>query len=126
MKRIVMGAVGAVFSLMLVAFTTVGGVAQNITPSNIENVQTSSANSANDIRLFIVANEPDGYGIDRCLANSLPCGQRAAHAYCKARNYANVLAYTRFVEQDELVKVASVLSCPNGQCANYIAITCAN
>ena len=34
-------------------------------------------------RLFIIANNADDYGIDRCLANGTACGTAAATAYCQ-------------------------------------------
>ena len=33
-----------------------------------------------DSRIFIVANQPDGYGIDQCLAKGENCGAPAARA----------------------------------------------
>jgi hypothetical protein len=36
-------------------------------------------------RLFIIANNPDGYGVDRCLASGAACGTAAATAYCASR-----------------------------------------
>ena len=41
---------------------------------------TASAALA-DSRVFIIANQPDGYGVDRCLANSEKCGASAAAAW---------------------------------------------
>ena len=44
------------------------------------------ATSANaERRVFIVANDSDGYGIDRCLASGEKCGAAAANAYCKTQ-----------------------------------------
>ena len=34
-------------------------------------------------RMFIVANDADGYGVDRCLASGAKCGTAVANAYCK-------------------------------------------
>ena len=34
-------------------------------------------------RMFIIANDGDGYGVDRCLASGAKCGAAAANAYCK-------------------------------------------
>src|SRR5260370_22390533 len=41
----------------------------------------ASAASA-DSRVFIVANQPDGYGVDQCLARGEKCGAHAALSYC--------------------------------------------
>ena len=85
---------------------------------------SASAASA-DSRVFIIANQPDGYGVDRCLANSQQCGAHAAAAYCQAREFAQATAYRR-VDPDEVTgsvpKTAG--ACPRGGCNEYIAITC--
>ena len=39
-------------------------------------------------RIFIIANNADGYGVDRCLASGASCGTAAATAYCKSREFA--------------------------------------
>ena len=78
-----------------------------------------------DSRVFIIANQPDGYGVDRCLANSEKCGAHAAAAYCQARAFAQATAYRR-VDPDEVTGSVpkSAGTCPRGGCNEYIAITC--
>ena len=44
-------------------------------------------------RIFIVANNADGYGVDRCLASGDRCGKAAATAYCKSREFAQATSY---------------------------------
>jgi len=44
-------------------------------------------------RMFIVANDADGYGIDRCLAAGARCGSAAANAYCKTQDFAEAATY---------------------------------
>ena len=39
-------------------------------------------------RMFIIANDADGYGVDRCLASGAKCGAAAATAYCKTHQFA--------------------------------------
>ena len=39
-------------------------------------------------RIFIIANDSDGYGIDHCLATGAQCGTAAATAFCRGREYA--------------------------------------
>ena len=34
-----------------------------------------------DSRVFIIANQSDGYGVDRCLASGEKCGASAASSY---------------------------------------------
>jgi hypothetical protein len=79
-----------------------------------------------DSKVFIIANQADGYGIDRCLANSEMCGANAARSYCQSREFAKATAYRR-VDPDEITgsipKPASG-SCPRGECNEFIAITC--
>ena len=52
-------------------------------------------------RIFIVANNADGYGIDRCLASGARCGTAAATAYCKSRAFAQAVSF-RKVDKDEI------------------------
>ena len=60
----------------------------------------ASAASA-DSRVFIVANQADGYGIDECLARGEKCGAYAARSYCQSREFASATAYRR-VDPDEI------------------------
>lgn len=50
-------------------------------------------------RMFVIANDADGYGIDRCLATSDRCGAAVANAYCKQHQFAAAAAYHK-VERD--------------------------
>ena len=80
-----------------------------------------------DSRVFIVANQPDGYGIDQCLAKSERCGASAAHAYCEAREFKSASAYRR-VDPDEVtgaIPASTRQKCSGRTCAEeYVAITC--
>ena len=80
-----------------------------------------------DRRVFIVANQPDGYGIDQCLANGERCGVAAARAYCEANNFRSASSFRR-LDPDE---VTGTIPTPAGQkcsgrscAAEYVAITC--
>ena len=84
-----------------------------------------SAASA-DSRVFIVANQADGYGVDECLARGEKCGAHAARSYCQSREFAQATAYRR-VEPDEIT--GAVPSdrgdkCAGHGCGEYVAITC--
>jgi len=46
-------------------------------------------------RTFIIANNSDGYGVDRCLASGATCGAAVATAYCKSRDYMQAASYRR-------------------------------
>ena len=73
---------------------------------------------------FIIPNNPDGYGIDRCLANGEPCGRTVASAYCESQSFAQVKSFRR-IERDEITGVvpASVATC-RGACQEFVAIEC--
>ncbi len=75
-----------------------------------------------DSRVFIVANQPDGYGVDECLAKGETCGAPAARAYCQSREFAQATGYRRIDPEEVTGSVpVSTGSSANGE---YIAITC--
>ena len=78
-----------------------------------------------DSRVFIIANQPDGYGVDQCLARSEKCGAHAAQSYCQSRNFAQATAYRR-VDPDEITGSVNKAgeNCGHSACGEYIAITC--
>src|SRR5437773_9508666 len=51
-------------------------------------------------RTFIIANNSDGYGVDRCLATGATCGAAVATAYCKARDYMEAASFHK-IEREE-------------------------
>jgi hypothetical protein len=74
--------------------------------------------------VFIVANQPDGYGIDQCLANGEQCGASAARMYCKSHQFAQAIAFHR-IENDEItgaIPASTSSPVPHGDA--YVAITC--
>ena len=76
-------------------------------------------------RTFIIPNNPDGYGVDRCLANGEQCGASVATAYCQSQSFARASAFQR-IEKDEItgaVPTSSRGACV-GSCESYVAITC--
>jgi len=79
-----------------------------------------------DSRVFIIANQADGYGIDQCLARGDRCGASAARAYCQSRDFAQATNYRR-VDPDEItgaVPRAASEHCTGNACGEYVAITC--
>ncbi|MBR0695122.1 hypothetical protein [Bradyrhizobium lablabi] len=79
-----------------------------------------------DSRVFIVANEADGYGIDQCLARGDKCGAYAARAYCQSRDFAKATSFRR-VDPDEITNAvphAANRKCTKNSCGEYVAITC--
>jgi hypothetical protein len=87
-------------------------------------VAAASVASA-DSRVFIIANQADGYGIDQCLAKGEKCGAHAARSYCQSRDFAEASSYRR-VDPDEITgsvpKAAG--NCNHAGCNEYVAITC--
>lgn len=77
-----------------------------------------------DSRVFIIANQPDGYGVDLCLARGESCGAPAARAYCQSREFAQAVSYRR-VDPDEVTgAVPATAGCIQGACGEFVAITC--
>jgi hypothetical protein len=77
-------------------------------------------------RIFIVANNSDGYGIDRCLATGAACGAVVAGAYCRSRDFSQAASYRR-VERHEVTSVlpAGATACNGAACSELVAIECA-
>jgi len=78
-----------------------------------------------DTRVFIVANQADGYGVDQCLARGDKCGAPAARAYCQSRDFAQATSFRR-VDPDEITGSIpkSGDRCGHSGCNEYVAITC--
>jgi hypothetical protein len=81
--------------------------------------------AAADSRVFIVANQADGYGIDQCLAKGEKCGAHAAQSYCLARDFSQATSYRR-VDPEEITGAVpkDAASCHHAGCNEYVAITC--
>ncbi len=78
-------------------------------------------------RIFIIANNGDSYGVDRCLASGAACGAAAATAYCRSRDFAQAHSY-RKVDRDDItgsVPTATGAACRGGGCDEFVAIECA-
>ena len=76
-------------------------------------------------RIFIVANNADGYGVDRCLASGEKCGAAAANAYCRTQAFAAAAAYHK-IDQDDFtgsVSKETTANCQQGKC-DVVAIVC--
>jgi len=87
-------------------------------------VALAASAQAADRHMFIIANDSDGYGVDRCLATGDKCGAAAANAYCKSQEYAQASSY-RKVDREEITgAIPSGGGCPGGNCNNIVAIVC--
>ena len=79
-----------------------------------------------DSRVFIIANEADGYGVDQCLAKGDKCGAHAARSYCQSRDFPQATEYRR-IDPDEItgaVPKGANEKCIGSSCGEYVAITC--
>jgi hypothetical protein len=78
-----------------------------------------------DSRVFIIANQADGYGVDQCLAKGEKCGAHAARSYCRSRDFTEASSYRR-VDPDEITGSVPKAgeNCSHAGCNEYVAITC--
>src|SRR3954469_21829649 len=76
-------------------------------------------------RIFIIANNSDGYGVDRCLASGESCGKPIANAYCQARDFALAASF-RKVDREEITGAVPTSggSCRGSTCEQFVAIEC--
>jgi hypothetical protein len=76
-------------------------------------------------RTFIIANNPDGYGIDRCLATGARCGVPVASAFCRSRDFSTAASF-RKVDREEITAADTAArdACPHGACEALVAIEC--
>ena len=77
-------------------------------------------------RMFIIANDGNSYGIDRCLATGAKCGAAAANAYCKTHQFAEAASY-RQVDRNDItgaIPAGGSGGCKGPRCDNIIAIVC--
>jgi hypothetical protein len=86
---------------------------------------TAATAAQAETRVFIVANEGDGYGVDQCLAKGEKCGAHAALSYCRSRDFAHATSYRR-AGPDEITGAVPKFArnCSHGRCNGYVAITC--
>ena len=76
-------------------------------------------------RMFIIANDGDGYGVDRCLASGDKCGAAAANAYCRTHQFASAALY-RKVDRDDItgaIPTGGSGGCRGNTC-DVVAIVC--
>jgi len=78
-----------------------------------------------DSRVFIIANQADGYGIDQCLAKGEKCGASAALSYCRSRDFAEATSFRRIDPEEITGSVPrESANCNHSGCNEYVAITC--
>ena len=76
-------------------------------------------------RTFIIANNADGYGIDRCLATGQKCGAAMARVFCQSREYTRALSY-RKAGRGEIAGAVppGPYACSGSRCEEFVAIEC--
>jgi hypothetical protein len=81
--------------------------------------------AAAENRIFIIANNADGYGIDRCLANGERCGTSVAAAYCQSHAFAEAKSFRKIARDDitGAVPTSGSNACA-GSCDSFVAIEC--
>jgi hypothetical protein len=83
-----------------------------------------SAAQAAERRMFIIPNDADGYGLDRCLAKGERCGTAAANSYCQSHSYAQASSF-RKVDREEITgAIPGAGACRGGKCPDLVAIVC--
>jgi hypothetical protein len=73
-------------------------------------------------RIFIIANNADGYGVDRCLATGATCGAAVATAYCQARAFVEAASF-RKIDRDEITGAVPSMS-GSSRRDEFVAIEC--
>ena len=77
-----------------------------------------------ETRVFIVVNNADGYGVDRCLATGASCGKAVAAAYCRAQDFVEALTFRRIDRAEITSAVSTDAATCRGLCEELIAIEC--
>jgi hypothetical protein len=85
----------------------------------------AASQASAETRVFIIANQADGYGVDQCLATGEKCGAHAARSYCQSRDFVQASSYRR-VDPDEITGTVprTADNCNHAGCNEYVAITC--
>jgi hypothetical protein len=74
-----------------------------------------------ETRLFVIANNPDGYGVDRCLATGARCGGVIASAYCRSQDFLEARSFRRVDHGESTLAGAPPASAGSDE---YVAIEC--
>jgi len=84
----------------------------------------AAATAQAEKRVFIIASNADGYGIDLCLASGASCGEAAANSYCRAREFAQALSYRKVDRDDITGAIPANAACRGSNCDDFVAIEC--
>ena len=86
----------------------------------------AAASAQAEKRMFIIADDGDGYGVDNCLASGGTCGVAVANSYCHSREFAQATSFHK-VDRDDItgaIPTSTSSSCHGGSCDNFVAIEC--
>jgi hypothetical protein len=88
-------------------------------------VLCGNASAQAERHIFIIANNADAYGVDRCLATGATCGGPIATAYCKSRDFAQAHSFHK-IDREEITGAvrSSSETCRGGSCDEFVAIEC--
>ena len=78
-----------------------------------------------ETKIFIVENQPDGYGVDQCLASGANCGKPVASAYCQSRKFGQAVSFHK-AGPDEITggTLTNDTTCRTRSCVDFVAIEC--
>ena len=86
-------------------------------------VLCGSVSAQAERRIFIIANNAEGYGVDRCLATGASCGAAVARAYCRSQAFADARSFRKVAQSDVTADVPEKPAC-RGACSELVAIEC--
>jgi hypothetical protein len=89
-------------------------------------VLLSAAAAEAEKRVFIIAGNSDGYGVNHCLVSGAACGEAAANSYCRSHEFGAALSF-RKVDRDDItgaIPQSGPSSCHGANCDDFVAITC--
>ena len=77
----------------------------------------ATVSASPEVQTFVIAVDPGGYGVDRCLAAGSACGAAAARAYCQSRDFVEARSFRR---SDDIAAGIGIAGHDG-----YVAIECA-
>lgn len=78
-----------------------------------------------ETKTFFVENQPDGYGIDECLASGASCGRPMASTFCQSHEYGEAVSFHRAAPEETAQAAGNAgAACTRNGCLNFIAIEC--
>jgi hypothetical protein len=85
-----------------------------------------TAPAYSETRRFVIANTPDGYGVDQCLATGASCGKLVANSYCQSQDYGQAASF-KTLDRDDItnsIVSASDNSAWRTSSGAFVAIEC--